>query len=301
MDAATITEFGAPEVIGLIPSDVPVPGPEQVRIKVASVGVNAMDVKIRSGAMQEMFPVELPVVLGLEAAGTVDAVGGSVVGVEVGDEVFGFADTGAYAEYVLMTTFAVKPASLDWALAAALPVAVETTMRVLDDLRVTRGDTLLIHGAAGNVGQIAVQVAVARGATVVGTAGPNNQEFVRSLGAVPLVYGEGLVDRVRDAAPQGVDAVFDVAGKGALPDSVELRGGTSRIVTIADPAAFALDIPFSTGGRHNAADLARAAKQAADGSLVVQVGRTFGIADAAAAHTAVETGHARGKTVLLLG
>lgn len=300
MKAVVVHEFGAPTVLTLAERDKPQPHAGQVRIRVRAAGVNLLDSKIRSGAAQQMFPTELPAVLGLEVAGTVDATGDEVHDIAVGDDVLGFADTGGYAQFALATTWARKPASLGWAAAAALPVAAETALRVLRQLDVTKGDTLLVHGAAGSVGTIAVQLAVARGATVIGTASEDNHDHLRSLGATPVVYGEGLVQRVRAAAPAGVDAVFDAAGQGALPDSVELRGGTSRIVTIADPTAFGMAIPFSGQAQRDAGDLAQVAQDAAEGRLQVIVSGTYPLEDAAAAHSAVETGHARGKTVLLI-
>lgn len=300
MKAVVIDRFGDPEVLALTEQDAPVPGPGQVRIRVRAAGLNPLDAKIRSGAVQELVPVQLPAVLGLEVAGTVDALGDDVRGVVVGDEVLGFADTGGYAELALATTVTRKPAGLDWGAAAALPMATETALRVLRQLEVGEGETLLVHGAAGAVGTFAVQFAVARGATVIGTASEGNHEHLRLLGAVPVVYGEGLVGRVRALAPTGVDAVLDAAGQGALLDSVELRGGTSRIVTIADPAAFGMGIPFSGEAQRDAGDLARAARDAADGRLQVVVSGRYALQDAAAAHSALEAGHARGKSVLLV-
>jgi NADPH:quinone reductase-like Zn-dependent oxidoreductase len=192
-----------------------------------------------------------------------------------------------------------KPAGLGWDEAAALPVAGETSQRVLDLLAVTGGETLLVHGAAGAVGGLAVQLAVARGATVIGTASPANHEYLSSLGAVPVTYGDGLVARVRALAPGGVDAVFDAAGRGALPDSIELRGGTTdRIVTIADPAARQLGVVFSSGGQGSAEGLAEQARLAAAGALRVTVAQAFPLAEAAKAQERSATGHTRGKLVI---
>ena len=300
MKAVVIDEFGGPEVLHVADRELPEPGDGQVRVEVRASGVNPFDDKVRSGEMEQMFPTDLPTVLGVEIAGIVDEVGPKVNGLAVGDEVLGFADGGGYAEYALATTVAPKPAGLGWAEAAALPVAITTAQGVLDQLEVTQGETVLIHGAAGGVGTVAVQIAVARGATVIGTASEANHDYLRELGATPVVYGEGLVDRVRAVAPDGIDAVFDVAGKGALPDSIELRGGKSRIVTIADPEALQLDIPFSGGRTRDAEALAEVARQAADGRLRLTVAKTFPLEEAAAAHAAVDTGHARGKTVLLV-
>jgi NADPH:quinone reductase-like Zn-dependent oxidoreductase len=188
---------------------------------------------------------------------------------------------------------------LGWAEAAALPVAAETALRVLNMLEVARDDTVLIHGAAGGVGTVAVQLAVARGATVIGTASEPNHDYLREIGATPVLYGEGLVDRVRAVAPDGIDAVFDAAGQGALPDSIELRGGTSRIVTIADPAAFGLGVTFSGEAARDAGALAEVARRAADGRLRVTVGETYSLEEAPAAQESVASGHGRGKVVLL--
>ena len=300
MKAVIIDEFGGPEVLRVGDWEIPEPDAGQVRVRVRAAGVNGVDAAIRSGAAQQMFPTKLPTVLGMEIAGVVDASGPSVDGLAVGDEVLGFADGGGYAEYALATTMAPKPAELGWAEAAALPIAAETALRVLNMLKVARDDTVLIHGAAGGVGTVAVQLAVACGATVIGTASEPNHDYLREIGATPVVYGEGLVDRVRAVAPDGIDAVFDAAGQGALPDSIELRGGTSRIVTIADPAAFRLGVTFSGEAARDAGALAEVARWAADGRLRVTVGETYPLEEAPAAQESVATGHGRGKVVLLV-
>jgi NADPH:quinone reductase-like Zn-dependent oxidoreductase len=296
MKAMRIDTFGGPEVLHEATVDTPEPGPGQVRVRVRTVGVNPFDGKVRSGAMEAVFSTPLPATLGLEVAGTVDAVGPDVTDFAVGDDVFGWADSGAYAEYALMSRAAIKPAGLAWDAAVALPVAGETAERVLDLLKVTAGDTLLIHGAAGAVGTVAAQLALARGATVIGTASAANHEYLSALGIIPTAYGAGLVERVRALAPNGVDAVFDVAGKGALPDSIELRGGTDRIVTIADPTARGLGVTFSSGG--NTVDLPGLAQRVVKSALVVAISGVYPLADVATAHRVLEAGHARGKLVL---
>lgn len=301
MKAIVFDTFGGTEVLHEAEIATPQPGPGEVRVRVHAIGVNPIDGKIRSGAMEAAFPTALPAVPGLEFAGVVDALGEGVDDLSIGDEVLGWADGGAYAEYALasVTGLAPKPAGLDWVHAAALPVAGETAERVLDLLGVSAGETLLIHGASGGVGTIAVQLAVARGARVVGTAGADNQDHVAALGATALVYGDGLVERVRALAPEGVDAVFDAAGKGALEDSVALRGGTDRIVTIADPRARELGIAFSGGAqRRSATRLTELAQQAADGTLVTTLSARYPLAEAAKAQQASDSGHSRGKLVL---
>lgn len=302
MKAIVFEDFGGPEVLHPSEAPVPEPGPQQARIRVKVASVNPMDFKVRAGLMRPKLPASLPAIPGFEAAGVIDALGSDVVGFAVGDEVFGWTKGGSYAQYSIVTTFAAKPAALSWEQAVALPVAGETSERVLRRLGLAEGETLLIHGAAGAVGTVAVQLAVARGARVIGTASEANLPYLESLGAIATPYGPGLVERVRALAPKGVDAVFDVAGKGALADSVELRGGASRIVTIADFAGaqeYAVD--FSSGGADSPRSpefLASLAALAEQGRLSTSVSATFPLEQAAAAHAASEAGHARGKLVL---
>lgn len=300
MKAIQFATFGAPEVLHEADVELPEPGRGQVRVRVKTAGVNPIDGKIRSGAMQAVFPTSLPATPGIEVAGIVDEVGEGVTDLAVGDEVLGWADTGSYAEYALATDVTRKPAGLAWHAAIALPVAGETALRTLRLLDVAKGETLLIHGAGGAVGTMAVQLAVALGATVIGTASEANQDYVTGLGAIATVYGDGLVERVRALAPQGVDAVFDAAGKGALPASIELRGGTGRIVTIADPAAQSLGVTFTAGGERSTADLADLAHRVATGELTTSVAATYPLADAASAQRVSDAGHVRGKLVLTI-
>jgi NADPH:quinone reductase-like Zn-dependent oxidoreductase len=297
MQAVVFEEFGGPEKLAVADRPMPEPGPGQVRVRVRAAGVNPLDAKIRSGAMAHVFPTDLPSVPGLEIAGTVAEVGAEVAGLSAGDEVFGFADTGGYAEYALATVVALKPARLPWTAAAGLPLAAMTALDALDELAIRDGETLLIHGASGGIGSITVQLAAARGATVIGTASETNQDHLRGLGAVPVVYGPGLRDRV----PGRVDAVLDVAGRGALADLIAVRGDATRIVTLADSQAEAYDVPFLFVRRRDANELADVAAQASDGRLTVTVGASFPLERAGEAQAAVATGHARGKTVLTVG
>jgi NADPH:quinone reductase-like Zn-dependent oxidoreductase len=302
VQAIVFEEFGGPEVLRFQEIDEPHAGPGEVRVAVRAAGVNPMDFKIRRGYLQGMIPTTFPAVPGFEVAGVVDEVGEGVTEFAVGDEVVGWSQSGAYAEHAVVGIVARKPAGLAWDQAAALPVAGETATRVLRELDLQQGETLLVHGAAGGVGAVGVQLAVAQGATVIGTASPANHDYLRSLGAIPVAYGEGLVERVRAVAPNGVDAVFDVAGQGALPDSIELRGGTDRIVTIADFAAGELGVAVSSGGtspEDTKAGLADQLQQAADGKLHPRIAETFSLSDAAKAQDLSESGHTPGKLVLL--
>jgi NADPH:quinone reductase-like Zn-dependent oxidoreductase len=301
MEAVVYEEFGGPEVLHTSQVDEPHAGPGEVRVAVRAAGVNPFDYKLRRGFFKPNMPAALPAIPGYEVAGVVDEVGEGVTEFAVGDEVVGWSKTGSYAEYALVGSVAKKPADLPWAEAVALPVAGETSRRVLRELGLKDGETLLVNGAAGGVGAVGVQLAVALGATVIGTASEANHDYLRSLGAIPVLYGEGLVDRVRAIAPQGIDAVYDVAGKGALPDSIELRGGTDRVITIADPGAADLGVPFSGGNtapEEQVAGLREQLQLAADGKLTLKVAQTFTLAEAAKAAEISEGGHVSGKLVL---
>ncbi|SFW91749.1 NADP-dependent oxidoreductase [Amycolatopsis australiensis] len=299
MRAITFSTYGGPEVLQLSEVPVPEPGPGQVRLAVRAAGINPIDWKIRSGAMPN-FQVSFPHVPGLEVAGVVDAVGEGA-DFAVGDEVFGWSETGAYAEYALAKTVAPKPASISWADAAALPVAGETALRVLGLLDVREGETLLVNGASSTVGRFGAQVAVARGATVIGTAGSRNFNDLKSLGVVPVPYGDGWVERVREAAPGPVDAVFDAVGHGVLPAAIELRGTKDRIVTIADGAAFELGIPFSSGGTQSREVLTEIAGWVTDRGVRIAQGNSYPLDKAADAQIESEGGHPGGKLTLTIG
>ncbi|MEU4604074.1 NADP-dependent oxidoreductase [Kribbella sp. NPDC023972] len=303
MQAVVFEEFGGPEVLRTEDVAEPHAGPGEVRVRVRAAGVNPLDFKIRRGWMQGFIDVTFPATPGIEVAGVVDEVGEGA-GFAIGDEVVGWATTGSYAEHALVGNVVPKPAGVAWEQAVGLPVAGETAQRVLDELGVKDGETLLLHGAAGAVGSIAVQLAKAAGVTVIGTASPANHEYLRSIGAIPVAYGDGLVDRVREVAPDGVDAVFDAAGQGGLQESIELRGGTDRIVTIADMNAGALGVAVSMGSTATPeqvrAGLAAHLQAVADGTLQVRIAETFALADAAKAQDLSESGHAQGKVVVLV-
>jgi NADPH:quinone reductase-like Zn-dependent oxidoreductase len=297
MKAARFSTFGGPEVLEIVDLADPHPGPGQVRIAVRAAGVNASDWKKRKGLMDQ----ELPQTMGYEAAGVVDELGEGATNVTVGDRVFGFcADSAAQAELAVLSFYAPIPASIDFAVAASLPAAIETAARALDQLGVTDGSTVLINGASGNVGGAAVQLAVARGARVIGTASSANHDYVRSLGAEPVAYGEGMVDRVRALAPEDVDLALDVAGSGVLPELIELAGGPEHVVTIADfRGSQAYGVAFSRG------DAGRALYVLSQIGELVESGRfrlpevqTFPLADVAQAHRFSENGHVRAKLVL---
>jgi NADPH:quinone reductase-like Zn-dependent oxidoreductase len=300
MKAVRFNRFGGPEVLEIADLPDPHPGPGQVRIAVRAAGVNPSDWKKRKGLMDE----ELPQTLGYEAAGVVDELGEGVADVAVGDHVFGFSAEGAaQAELAVLSYYAPIPPSLDFPGAAALPAAIETATRALDQLGVGSGSTLLVNGASGNVGSAAVQFAVVRGARVIGIASPANHEYLRSLGAEPVAYGDGLVERVRALVPDGVDLALDVAGSGVLPELIELAGGADHVITIADFAgAERYGVMFSRGDAGRAVHaLGEIGDLIESGRLSLPVAQTFPLADVAEAHRVSEQGHVRGKLVLLVG
>lgn len=300
MKAVQFTEYGEPDVLHVADVEEPHAGAGQIRVAVRAAGVNPVDWKKRSGVMRDAMPVDFPSIPGIEVAGVVDEVGDGVVDVAVGDEVFGSSVGGASAEHAVLDQYAAKPAGLPWEEAAALPVAVETAVRALDLLGLESGQTVLINGAAGGVGSAAVQFARARGARVIGTASEGNHVYLRSLGAEPTVYGEGLVERVRELAPGGVDLALDTAGKGALPDLIEITGSPGNVVTIADFSAGEHGVRITTGadGRSWQA-LGQAARLYEEGKLSLPVERTFPFAQAPEAHRVSQEGHVRGKLVLI--
>jgi NADPH:quinone reductase-like Zn-dependent oxidoreductase len=301
MRAVTFTDYGGPEALHVAEAEEPHAGPGQVRIAVRASGVNPIDWKRRSGMLREFMPLEFPVIDGIEAAGVVDEVGEGVAGVSAGDEVFGFAVGGAAAEYAVLDDFARKPAGLSWEEAAGLPVAVETSVRVFSVLGgLGEGQTIVINGAAGGVGTAAVQLARARGARVIGTAGEGNHEYLRSLGAEATTYGEGMAERIRELAPDGVDLALDTAGKGAIPDLIELTGDPAKVATIADFSAAALGAKVTGGGDGRAPGaLEEAAALIEKGEFSLPVAEAFPFDRAGDAHRASEGGHVRGKLVLV--
>lgn len=297
MRAVVYDQFGGPEVLHLGQVPEPEAGPGRVRVRVEAVGLNAFDGKVRSGAMESAFRTRLPGSPGLEVAGVVDQVGADVVGVAPGDRVAGWTSRGA-ADLATLKRWAPVPDGLAPTQAAALPVVGEAARRALRILGTQPGETLLVHGASGGIGGLVTQLAVGAGVRVVGTASPANQERVAAYGATPTAYGDGLVDRVRSLVP-AVDAVLDTTGAGVLPDSIELRGGTDRVLTLADDAAHDLGVEFSEQAEPSAADLADLLGLVLRGEVVVPVAHVLPLAEAARGQALVDGGHSGGKVVLV--
>ncbi|MFC5664799.1 NADP-dependent oxidoreductase [Kitasatospora misakiensis] len=301
MKAVTVPRFGGPEVLRVTAVPDPSPDPGQVRVRVYAAGVQPVDLAIREGRAplgMELTPGLIP---GNEFAGVVDAVGAGVHDWAVGDEVLGFRLLGCAAELVVAdaTQLVRKPAGMPWEHAGALSASGQTAHLALSTLKVGAGDTVLVHGATGGVGTVAVQLALAWGATVIGTASARNHDHLRELGAIPVGYGEGLVERVRAVAPQGVDAAFDAAGRGALEASVELVADRSRIGTVVDYAAAGRLGAVGIRGQRTAARLAGLVALWEAGGLRMEIAEAFPLERAADAHRLVGTGHVRGKVVLV--
>ena len=298
--AVVLTKYGPPDV--LVWSDVPMPepGPGQVRIRIKAAGVMPTDPEIRRGDLKAVYPLPPNAVLGFEAAGVVDALGPSVSGVKEEDEVASLLlSLGGYGEYTLASSWTPKPPNVTWSDAAALPASAEAAVRILKQLEVSPGETLLILGAAGSVGMIATQLAIFRGVKVIGAAAPRDHGLVRDLGGVPVSYGPGLADRVREYVPS-VDAVLDAAGKGGLPDAIALAGGPARVMTLADEHAADLGVAFSAPMPDRAPEaLDQTMPLLATGALHLRRQRQIPMEHAAEAHLLLESGETHEKLILV--
>jgi NADPH:quinone reductase len=312
-EVVVATGYGGPEVLSVIDVPTPEPGRGEVRITVRAAGVNPMDHKMYSGQLGT-DPAKLPLRLGLEAAGVVSAVGTDATGpagpIAPGDEVIVNSTSGAYAAELVVPAASVvpKPATMSWEAAGGLMATGTTAVHTLEAVGLREGETVLVHGAAGGVGHLAVQLAVARGATVLGTASPGKHDLLRELGAIPVAYGPGLADRVRAAAPQGIDAAVDAVGSDEAVDvSLELVPDRSRIATIA---AFgrAPEAGIKLLGNGPGADPGTQIREAARlqlteavsaGRLRVLVATTYPLREAAAAHRDSMTARTTGKIIVL--
>ena len=299
MRALQFKAYGGPEVLEWAEAPDPHPGPGQIRISVRAASVNPIDWKLFSGMMSGGEPMAGTGYLGYDAAGVVDEVAEGVTGVSVGDEVFGRGN-GTQAEYAVLDAWAAKAPSIDWAVAAAAGVAGETAERGLRLLDVNAGDTLFVDGGAGGVGAATVQMAVARGARVIASASEANHDYLREIGATPVLYGEGMAERVRAAAAGPVDAVFDVAGKTPVEDLISLAPTPSRVVSIANFAAGQAGARVTGGGADSRPmeALAEVGELLAENKLVFKV-QTFPFDRAAEAYRISQAGHVRGKLVLV--
>lgn len=302
MHAAAIDEFGPPGMLTV--REVPLPrlGPDSVLVRVINAGVQPTDAAIRSGWTPPGATISFPQVLGNEFSGVVVDTGRDVTGIVTGDPVLGFDVLGCYAEYVAVPAaqIAHAPKGIAWEAAGALSASGQTALTAVEDLAITAGDTILVHGAAGGVGTMFTQLAVRAGATVIGTASEVNHEYLRSLGAVPVTYGPGHTGRIREVAPR-IDVALDAAGHENLRTAVELVANRDRVATIVD-----MQLATELGcrivrSRRTAERLSRLAHAVATGDLTVHLRASHPLSEAADAHRDVETGHGRGKIVLTIG
>jgi NADPH:quinone reductase-like Zn-dependent oxidoreductase len=298
--AIVMAEFGPPSVLQWAEVEPPEPGAGEIRIRVRAAGVGPTDLAIRAGHLSQVFPYGPGAVLGFEASGAVDAIGAGVTGVAIGDPVLAVlqAHLGGYGEYAVTPVWSRKPDAISWEVAAAIPASAEVAIRVLDDLGVVAGQTVLVLGAAGAAGILTAQLALARGATVVGTASPRDLDALRALGATAIAYGGDLVADVR-AVTDRVDVVVDAAGKGGLPAAVELAGQADRVLTLSDPSGRAIGVAVSEPRpalRRDALDpIVPLIEQ---GRLTLKTHRLIPVRQAAQAHELLASGQVHEKIVL---
>jgi NADPH:quinone reductase-like Zn-dependent oxidoreductase len=305
-NAVRFSRYGGAEVLDVVEVDDRSPGHGEVRVRVVTAGINPGENAIRSGAMHAQFPATFPSGQGSDFAGVVAEVGERVDGISVGDEVIGFSDwRNSQAESVTLPADHVipKPHGVSWDEAGALFVAGTTARACVDAVRIRRGDTVVVAGAAGGVGILVTQLALIGGAAVVATASKDNHAYLESLGAYPVEYGKGLADRIRKIVPDGVDAFIDTHGDGNVETAVKLGVDRDRINTIIDFAArskFGVkgDGMATVAARETMLDLARLL---ANGELVVPIQATFPLAQVRAAYERLSKGHGLGKIVLEVG
>lgn len=298
MRAVQFSDYGGPEVVHVVEVDEPHAGLGQVRIAVRAAGVNPSDWKRRDGQYREFEEVSFPSGFGVEASGVVDEVGPGVSTVSIGDAVFGFGEN-TMAQYAVLTHWVLKPHDLSFEIAGGLPVIVDTATRALDEVGVKSGDTLLVSGAAGGIGSAVLQFARLREITVIGTASAQKHEYLRELGAIPTIYGAGLAERVRDLAPEGVDAALDLAGSGVIPELIAIVGDPSRVLSVADFSAEKYGAKFSHGPPKDPQRIfADVARLCSEGLFRLRVEQTFPLEQTAAAQKVSAQGRVTGKLII---
>jgi NADPH:quinone reductase-like Zn-dependent oxidoreductase len=297
MRAVQYSAHGAPDVLHVVDIEAPHPGPGEIVIQVSSAGVNQLDTKIRSGSMAAAPDLQSPQGTGFDAAGTVMEIGPGVDGIAPGDVVFG-TGRNTLAERAVLTEWARLPVGIDPVAAGGWGVAVETSHRLLTELGVTQG-VILLSGASGGVGSALIQLARARGLRVIGTASERNHAYLEQLGATPVTYGPGLVDRVRAIVPDGVDGALDLSGAGVIADLVTLSGDASKVISISDFTAPQHGARVSTGATRTTNPRDGFAEALAVPDFALHVEHRFTLAQAADAHRAAEGGHTVGKLLVL--
>jgi NADPH:quinone reductase-like Zn-dependent oxidoreductase len=308
MKAVRFDEYGPVAVLDVRDVPVPEPGPGQVLVRVKAAGINPGEAKIRDGALHERWPATFPSGQGSDFAGVVDKLGPDVATVAIGEDVIGWVDTrSSQAEYVVAeaANLARKPAGLPWEVAGAIPVVGFTASAMVRAVGLKPGDTVVVSGAAGGVGAVAVQLARRKGATVIGLAGPSNHDWLRRHGVIPVAYGDNVAERIRDAVPANaeVDAFLDTYGG----DYVELALGDLKvspervdtIVRFDAGAKYGVKVEGNAAGA-SAATLSELASLVATKELEIPLAHTYPLSDVRAAYTQLAKGHVRGKIVLIV-
>ena len=307
MKAVRFDQYGPVEVLDVRDVPVPEPGPGEVLVRVKAAGINPGEAKIRDGSLHQIFPATFPSGEGSDFAGVVDKLGPDVTTVAIGEDVIGWVDTrSSQAEYLVAEAgnLARKPAGLPWEVAGAIPVVGFTAWAMVRAVDVKPGDTVVVSGAAGGVGSIAVQLAKRKGATVIGLASPSNHDWLTRHGVIPVAYGDGVAERIRNAVPAGtaIDAFLDTHG-GDYPELAlnDLKVSPERVDTIArfDAAAkYGVKVDGNAAGA-SAAVLSELATLAAAKELEIPLARTYPLDDVRAAYAQLAKGHIRGKIVLI--
>ncbi len=301
--AVRFDEYGGVDVLQVVDVDPPAPGPDQLLVAVKAAGINPGESKIREGLLADRWPATFPSGQGSDLAGVVQATGDGVDDFTAGDEVIGFTDNRAsQAELVVIDAdnATCRPPGVSWEVAGGLFVAGATAYAAVRAVGAGAGDTVVVAGAAGGVGSLAVQLAVVAGATVIGLASEANHAWLRDHGVVPIAYGEGVAQRIRDAASDGVDALIDTVGSGYVELALELGVAPERIDTIAD---FEAASKYGVKAEGNAAGasantLADLARLIADGKLEVPIAGAYPLDQVRDAYRELERNHTRGKIVL---
>ncbi|HEX3688780.1 MAG TPA: NADP-dependent oxidoreductase [Solirubrobacteraceae bacterium] len=296
-------EYGGIDVLKVVDVEDPVPGPGQLLVRVKAAGINPGEAKIRQGMLREQWPATFPSGQGSDLAGVVDAVGDGVEAFQAGDEVIGFTDDRAsQAELVVIDAENAtrRPAGVPWEVAGALFVVGATAWAAVRAVNLSEDDTVVVSGAAGGVGSLAIQLARRTGATVIGLASEHNHEWLRGHGAVPVTYGDGVADRVRAAAPEGIDAFIDTVGAPYVDLALELGVTPDRIDTIADFAAVAKHGVKAEGNAAGASadTLAQLAALIEQGAVELPIAASYPLDQVREAFAELERAHTHGKIVL---
>jgi NADPH:quinone reductase-like Zn-dependent oxidoreductase len=302
--AVRFDQYGDIDVLKVIDVEDPVPGAGQLLVRVKAAGINPGEAKIRQGLLHDLFPATFPTGQGSDLAGVVEVVGDGVAEFRPGDEVIGFTDNRAsQAELAVIeaANATPKPAGVPWEVAGSLFVVGATASAAVRAVGASAGDTLVIAGAAGGVGSIAVQLARRAGATVIGLASESHHDWLRSHGATPVTYGEGVADRIREAAPDGVDAFIDTVGPPYVELALELGVAPGRIDTIADFEAVAKHGVKAEGNAAGASaqTLAELAGLISEGALEIPIAAVYPLEQVGKAYSELERNHTRGKIVLV--